>query len=179
LETTEDQLQRVSEKAKDALLLHPMCKEIPSSLYDPTHTLSKQELLTRSSLETQKLQLLTEISTLRLKQVSLERENVELKERYQSGKSMGDLTYADSSGTHRIWDKPPLVPLNGAMRSSSPSHQNLMQQDPRLRLGSNGSEHGQQSQSQQQQQVMPPNRVRVRYSQNFVYKFFCKLANLV
>lgn len=120
----------------------------------------KQELLLRSSLETQKLELMTEISSLRLKHASLERENIELKDRVV-GKSTGDLSFIDSSsnagclggGNTRIWDKPPI----GPERAASPAHSISI--DPsvlaaaaaRARLGSagNSSEH------------QPPQRTRV------------------
>jgi hypothetical protein len=90
----------------------------------------------RSGLETSKLEMLTELSGLRLKQASLERENFELKERCQ-GKSLSDLNYIDAGAPSRMmWDKPP-VPLALSLRSNSPSH-NLL--PDRVRLGSSGSE---------------------------------------
>lgn len=115
----------------------------------------KQELLLRSSLETQKLELMTEISSLRLKHASLERENIELKDRVV-GKSTGDLSFIDSSsnaglgggGSSRIWDKPPI----GPERAASPAHS--ISVDPsvsRSRLASGTSEH----------QHAPPQRTRV------------------
>lgn len=117
----------------------------------------KQELLLRSSLETQKLELMTEISSLRLKHASLERENIELKDRVV-GKSTGDLSFIDSSsnaglggcGSSRIWDKPPI----GPERAASPAHS--ISVDPsvtRSRLASSTSEH----------QHAPPQRTRVSF----------------
>ncbi|ODM94548.1 Liprin-beta-1 [Orchesella cincta] len=121
LESTEDQLQRIFAESFDTFT---------------------QELLLRSSLETQKLELMTTVSSLRLKQASLERENIELKDRVV-GKSTGDLSFIDSGGSggggngRNIWEKPP----KGPERSTSPAHSLV---DPafaaRSRLAGNGNE---------------------------------------
>ncbi len=99
---------------------------------------------------------MTEISSLRLKHASLERENIELKDRVV-GKSTGDLSFIDSSsnaglggcgGSSRIWDKPPI----GPERAASPAHS--ISVDPsvaRSRLASATNEH----------QHAPPQRTRV------------------
>lgn len=102
---------------------------------------------------------MTEISSLRLKHASLERENIELKDRVV-GKSTGDLSYIDGSigggsgGNNRIWDKPPI----GPERAASPAHSisvdpSVLAAAARARLGSAGSEH----------QHFPPQRTRVSF----------------
>ena len=95
---------------------------------------------------------MTEISSLRLKHASLERENIELKDRVV-GKSTGDLSYIDGSsgGNSRIWEKPPI----GPERAASPAHSisvdpSVLAAAARARLGSAGSEH-----------QHPPQRTRV------------------
>lgn len=76
------------------------------------HLLINFNCVGRSSLETQKLELLTELSSLRLKQVSLERENYELKEKCGGSgmkSSLSDLNYIDGAPNRNVvWDKPPV-----------------------------------------------------------------------
>ena len=46
-----------------------------------TEDILQREMLTRSSLETQKLELMSELSNLKLRQATLEKENNELRKR--------------------------------------------------------------------------------------------------
>ncbi len=74
-----DQLELQTEKLSD----------LEKILDDKKETLKKtedhlqREMLSRSSLETKKLELLSEISSMKLKQAKLERENLELRKRLQ------------------------------------------------------------------------------------------------
>jgi len=92
---------------------------------------------------------MTEISSLRLKQAALERENYDLKDRF--GGAELDM---------RLWGKPPLGPVAGHMRSPSPTlhlHQNgYAENGHRSRLGSAGSGDGGSA------AIKPLSRPRVR-----------------
>uniref|UniRef100_A0AAR2M1L4 SAM domain-containing protein n=1 Tax=Pygocentrus nattereri TaxID=42514 RepID=A0AAR2M1L4_PYGNA len=68
-----DQVEVQGEKIKDL----EMCLEEHRMKLNATEELLQQELLSRSALETQKLELLTEISSLKLKLATVERENRE------------------------------------------------------------------------------------------------------
>uniref|UniRef100_A0AAR2KHI6 SAM domain-containing protein n=1 Tax=Pygocentrus nattereri TaxID=42514 RepID=A0AAR2KHI6_PYGNA len=69
-----DQVEVQGEKIKDL----EMCLEEHRMKLNATEELLQQELLSRSALETQKLELLTEISSLKLKLATVERENREI-----------------------------------------------------------------------------------------------------
>lgn len=84
LSNTEDLLQRVGFYDVSLYPVH-----FASILFFILFLLLSQEILTRSSLETQKLELMSTISELKLQQAAVERENYELKEdkkRYQNVK---------------------------------------------------------------------------------------------
>ncbi|KAL7828061.1 hypothetical protein AOLI_G00312130 [Acnodon oligacanthus] len=74
-----DQVEVQGEKIKDL----EMCLEEHRMKLNATEELLQQELLSRSALETQKLELLTEISSLKLKLGTVERENGECEGLYQ------------------------------------------------------------------------------------------------
>uniref|UniRef100_A0AAR2K785 SAM domain-containing protein n=1 Tax=Pygocentrus nattereri TaxID=42514 RepID=A0AAR2K785_PYGNA len=74
-----DQVEVQGEKIKDL----EMCLEEHRMKLNATEELLQQELLSRSALETQKLELLTEISSLKLKLATVERENRESEGLYQ------------------------------------------------------------------------------------------------
>jgi len=113
---------------------------------------------------------MSEISALRLKQAGLERENVELKDRFGVRRSTGDLlTYIDTDGynsggnnnsTRKFWDSKP--PLGTTYRSESP-HQNSVIDSAtgNLRTANNGNalDHGMNSGPPQ-----APRRVKVNYT---------------
>jgi hypothetical protein len=62
-------------------------------------------MLSRSSLETQKLELLSAMSELKLQQAALERDNMELRDRL---------------GEERRRNKPPVMPRSALLASSTP-----------------------------------------------------------
>ncbi|XP_035384480.1 liprin-beta-1 isoform X1 [Electrophorus electricus] len=74
-----DQVEVQGEKIKDL----EMCLEEHRMKLIATEELLQQELLSRSSLETQKLELLTEVSSLKLKLATVDRENRESEGLYQ------------------------------------------------------------------------------------------------
>ncbi|XP_069695485.1 uncharacterized protein Liprin-beta isoform X3 [Periplaneta americana] len=65
----------------------------------------QREMLSRSSLETQKLELLSAMSELKLQQAALERDNLELRDRL---------------GEERRRNKPPVIPRTALLASSTP-----------------------------------------------------------
>ncbi|XP_049863095.1 liprin-beta-1 isoform X12 [Schistocerca gregaria] len=72
---------------------------------DNSENLLQREMLTRSSLETQKLELMSTISDLKLQMAALERENIDLRERLSE---------------ERRRNKPPLAPRAAAHATSTP-----------------------------------------------------------
>ncbi|CAG7834211.1 unnamed protein product [Allacma fusca] len=133
-----DQIEAQTSKIQDLEKLLDDKKNI----LETTEEQLQRELVTRSGLETQKLELMTEISGLRLKQATLERENIELKGRLctGTGRSLTDLNYP---AENRIWDKPPAAP---GTRGTSPA-QTASELGQRLRLTndcSQGLQHHQQ-----------------------------------
>ncbi|XP_036433494.1 liprin-beta-1 isoform X2 [Colossoma macropomum] len=74
-----DQVEVQGEKIKDL----EMCLEEHRMKLNATEELLQQELLSRSALETQKLELLTEISSLKLKLATVDQENRESEGLYQ------------------------------------------------------------------------------------------------
>ncbi|XP_072529178.1 liprin-beta-1 isoform X2 [Salminus brasiliensis] len=74
-----DQVEVQGEKIRDL----DMCLEEHRMKLNATEELLQQELLSRSALETQKLELLTEISSLKLKLATVDRENRESEGLYQ------------------------------------------------------------------------------------------------
>ncbi|XP_060759295.1 liprin-beta-1 isoform X2 [Neoarius graeffei] len=74
-----DQVEVQGEKIRDL----EMCLEEHQMKLNATEELLQQELLSRSTLETQKLELLTEVSSLKLKLTTTDRENKESEAIYQ------------------------------------------------------------------------------------------------
>ncbi|MCI4389152.1 hypothetical protein PGIGA_G00094610 [Pangasianodon gigas] len=74
-----DQVEVQGEKIRDL----EMCLEEHRMKLNATEELLQQELLSRSTLETQKLELLTEVSSLKLKLTTADRENKESEALYQ------------------------------------------------------------------------------------------------
>ncbi|XP_043200958.1 liprin-beta-1-like isoform X6 [Amphibalanus amphitrite] len=85
----------------------------------------QQELLQRSSFETQKLEVMNKMSNLTLQQKTLERENIELRNRLRRAEMANRLPASPSEAERsRIREKPPTVPRGGAFpaATSTPNH---------------------------------------------------------
>ena len=87
-----DQIENQTEKIGDLEKILDDKKEVLKK----TEELLQQEMLNRSSLETTKLELMSEISGLKLKQATTEKENVELRKRVQMSLHLSD-GHADGS----------------------------------------------------------------------------------
>lgn len=101
-----------------------------------------QEMLSRSSLETQKLELMSAMSELKLQQAALERENLDLRTNHLNNNNLVNGGHNGSTGS--IIRRPPLAPTRltsttSASNTASPniagnghplggSHGNLQQQ---------------------------------------------------
>jgi hypothetical protein len=72
-----DQLESQSDKITDLEKILDDKKDVLRK----TEDILQREMLTRSSLETQKLELMSELSNLKLRQASIEKENLELRKR--------------------------------------------------------------------------------------------------
>ena len=72
-----DQLENQSDKISDLEKILDDKKDVLRK----TEDILQREMLTRSSLETQKLELMSELSNLKLRQANLEKENTELRKR--------------------------------------------------------------------------------------------------
>ena len=87
-----DQIENQTEKIGDLEKILDDKKEVLKK----TEELLQQEMLNRSSLETTKLELMSEIPGLKLKQATTEKENVELRKRVQMSLHLSD-GHADGS----------------------------------------------------------------------------------
>eukprot|EP00094_Tigriopus_californicus_P005385 TCALIF_05192-PA protein Name:"Similar to PPFIBP1 Liprin-beta-1 (Homo sapiens)" AED:0.11 eAED:0.09 QI:0/0.6/0.33/0.83/0.4/0.5/6/102/1020 len=74
-----------------------------------TEDVLQREMLTRSSLETKKLELMSEISSLKLKQAAVEKENSELKKKLTKVLHLPE----DSSHSHQVVDTIMTLPPSG------------------------------------------------------------------
>ncbi|XP_053575049.1 liprin-beta-1 isoform X11 [Bombina bombina] len=74
-----DQVEAQGEKIRDL----EFCLEEHREKLNATEEMLQQELLSRTSLETQKLDLMAEISNLRLKLTAVEKDRIEFEERYR------------------------------------------------------------------------------------------------
>lgn len=82
------------------------------------HVYSLQEMLSRSSLETQKLELMSAMSELKLQQAALERENLELRTNHLNNNLVnGNAGHNGSTGS--IIRRPPLAPTRLLSTTSS------------------------------------------------------------
>ncbi|XP_053575041.1 liprin-beta-1 isoform X3 [Bombina bombina] len=79
-----DQVEAQGEKIRDL----EFCLEEHREKLNATEEMLQQELLSRTSLETQKLDLMAEISNLRLKLTAVEKDRIEFEERYRDTESL-------------------------------------------------------------------------------------------
>ncbi|CAN2391891.1 binding protein 1 [Pristimantis euphronides] len=79
-----DQVEAQGEKIRDL----EFCLEEHREKLNATEEMLQQELLSRTSLETQKLDLMAEISTLKLKLTSVDTERIDFDERYKDTESL-------------------------------------------------------------------------------------------
>ncbi len=97
-----DQLENQTEKISDLQRVLGDKRDILRR----TEESLQREVLSRSSLETRKLELLSEISGLKLRQATLEKENLDLKRQLQfqpqSGSGAGGRGERKSYGGHEI-----------------------------------------------------------------------------
>ncbi|CAH2278394.1 liprin-beta-1 isoform X1 [Pelobates cultripes] len=82
-----DQVEAQGEKIRDL----EFCLEEHREKLNATEEMLQQELLSRTSLETQKLDLMTEISNLKLKLTSVEKDRGEFEDRYKDTESLHNL----------------------------------------------------------------------------------------
>ena len=101
---------------------HDKVRDLQHSLHKKTEDLANtedqvhMELLSRSSLETRKLELMTEISGLKLKQTELEKENIELRRKLQHLNLTDSLNNnsVDISSENEVIFERDLTPSRGA-----------------------------------------------------------------
>ncbi|XP_063213137.1 liprin-beta-1 isoform X10 [Chroicocephalus ridibundus] len=79
-----DQVEAQGEKIRDL----EFCLEEHREKLNATEEMLQQELLSRTSLETQKLDLMAEISTLKLKLTSVEKDSLEYEDRFRDTKDL-------------------------------------------------------------------------------------------
>ncbi|NXV48020.1 LIPB1 protein, partial [Uria aalge] len=79
-----DQVEAQGEKIRDL----EFCLEEHREKLNATEEMLQQELLSRTSLETQKLDLMAEISTLKLKLTSVEKDSLEYEDRFRDTESL-------------------------------------------------------------------------------------------
>ncbi|XP_075066624.1 liprin-beta-1 isoform X2 [Mixophyes fleayi] len=79
-----DQVEAQGEKIRDL----EFCLEEHREKLNATEEMLQQELLSRTSLETQKLDLMAEVSTLKLKLTSVEKDRSEFEDRYKETESL-------------------------------------------------------------------------------------------
>nr|CAD7442393.1 unnamed protein product [Timema bartmani] len=103
------QIEAQSDKIAD---LEKMLDEKKQQL-GSTEEVLQRELLSRSSLETQKLELLSALSDLKLQQATVERENLELREKL---------------GDERRRNKPPAGPRAALLATSTPNNSHITAQ---------------------------------------------------
>ncbi|XP_033606375.1 uncharacterized protein LOC111861588 isoform X4 [Cryptotermes secundus] len=96
-----EQIEVQTDKISD---LEKLLDEKKSQLTN-TEDVLQREMLSRSSLETQKLELLSAMSELKLQQAALERDNLELRDRL---------------GEERRRNKPPVIPRSTLLATSTP-----------------------------------------------------------
>ncbi|KAL2093450.1 hypothetical protein ACEWY4_010762 [Coilia grayii] len=88
-----DQVEAQGEKIRDL----DLCLDEHRDKLNTTEEMLQQELLCRSALETQKLDLMTEISTLKLKLSAMEKDRLDFDEQFRDGESLileiNDLRY--------------------------------------------------------------------------------------
>ena len=75
-----DQIDSATDKINDMEKLLDDKKEVLRK----TEELLQREILTRSSLETQKLELMSTVTNLKLRQANIDQENIDLRKRYES-----------------------------------------------------------------------------------------------
>ncbi|XP_044731186.1 liprin-beta-2 isoform X5 [Chrysoperla carnea] len=93
--------------------------------YIASHIDKQKEMLSRSSLETQKLELMSAMSELKLQQAALERENIELRTSHYASQLNGNHVITNQSATlTNINKKPPLIPRTSPIpqHTSTPVH---------------------------------------------------------
>ena len=73
-----DQIESATDKINDMEKLLDDKKEVLRK----TEELLQREILTRSSLETQKLELMSTVTNLKLRQANIDQENIDLRKRY-------------------------------------------------------------------------------------------------
>ncbi|XP_037070602.1 liprin-beta-1-like [Pollicipes pollicipes] len=97
----------------------------------------QQELLHRSSFETQKLEVMNKMSNLTLQQKTLERENIELRNRLRRAE-LGSRQPSEERG--RIRDKPPLVPRGSLPAATSTPNHSMLDSPQRLNSSSSATD---------------------------------------
>ena len=75
-----DQIESATDKINDMEKLLDDKKEVLRK----TEELLQREILTRSSLETQKLELMSTVTNLKLRQANVDQENIDLRKRYKN-----------------------------------------------------------------------------------------------
>lgn len=93
-----------------------------------------QEMLSRSSLETQKLELMSAMSELKLQQVALERENLELRTSHMNNNSIPPRRPPVVPGRSAFTSGTSLnsTPLHGSHNSLQSSPNNLLNSTPKV-----------------------------------------------
>ncbi|XP_041110969.1 liprin-beta-1-like isoform X6 [Polyodon spathula] len=84
-----DQVEAQGEKIRDL----DFCLEEHREKLNATEEMLQQELLSRSALETQKLDLMAEISNLKLKLTAMEKDRLDFDERFRDSESLHNLIY--------------------------------------------------------------------------------------
>ena len=79
-----DQIESATDKIGDMEKLLDDKKEVLRK----TEELLQREILTRSSLETQKLELMSTVTNLKLRQANVDQENIDLRKRYYTKNSI-------------------------------------------------------------------------------------------
>ena len=80
-----DQIESATDKINDMEKLLDDKKEVLRK----TEELLQREILTRSSLETQKLELMSTVTNLKLRQANVDQENIDLRKRYKTKTTFG------------------------------------------------------------------------------------------